>query len=429
MNKNENAWSILFEKYQILDQVHENGKYVIKSEVINTLRESRLMTKFDHAANLPEIFRKNKLAILPISRGSYAIGDFEVYQKQNYSHSLKGKSVPFPEEIQSLNPRKIFSEGAAIHCAYLTGMLENIVGEKLSPTISGKMSTSDFDFSIRALKRPMPHILQVSNSQCEIDMGYEGKDSLVLIEAKNSLCEDFIIRQLYYPYRLWQRQISKKVIPIFLSFSNDTFHFFKYEFLDLYDYNSIQLISQYNFRIDSEKIILKDLRDLWERTLPTKENAFPFPQADKFERIVDLLSLLSQGEREKEFISENYDFDPRQTQYYSTAGKYLGLIESHGKNYALSVKGQNIMGCSFKQKYLGLAEAILSQDIFHQAFGYYLENDQAPSREWIFENMRKNQLENQVQNQLQNLQSESTLRRRAQTALAWVEWIYNLTGE
>ncbi|WP_390624582.1 type II restriction enzyme [Anthocerotibacter panamensis] len=62
--KNHISWEYLFKEYAILQQILSKGFYEITSETINKIRESRLMTKFDHHINLPEIFRKNNLSKL-----------------------------------------------------------------------------------------------------------------------------------------------------------------------------------------------------------------------------------------------------------------------------------------------------------------------------------------------------------------------------
>ncbi|MCT4688092.1 type II restriction enzyme [Vallitalea sp.] len=45
--KNDKAWELLFQKYNIVNSVDKNGYVNIKSEQINEFREARLMTKFD----------------------------------------------------------------------------------------------------------------------------------------------------------------------------------------------------------------------------------------------------------------------------------------------------------------------------------------------------------------------------------------------
>ena len=58
--KNDIAWEALFEKYSILEKIHEIGYFEIESNSINEFRESRLMAKFDHYDTLPTIFEQNK---------------------------------------------------------------------------------------------------------------------------------------------------------------------------------------------------------------------------------------------------------------------------------------------------------------------------------------------------------------------------------
>ena len=53
------------------------------------------------------------------------------------------------------------------------------------------MSSDRFDFNIYNKVSSQMQNIAVVNSQIEIDGGYEGFDSLTLIEAKNSLSTDF----------------------------------------------------------------------------------------------------------------------------------------------------------------------------------------------------------------------------------------------
>ena len=71
MGMNDTAWEMLFDKYHILDEVKRHGQFVISAGQIKEFREPRLMTKFDHRVNLPQIFSENGLAILPVTRGDY----------------------------------------------------------------------------------------------------------------------------------------------------------------------------------------------------------------------------------------------------------------------------------------------------------------------------------------------------------------------
>ena len=81
ISKNNKAWNDLFEQFDILKEIEITGFFEITAEQIKLSgREPRLMTKFDSSENLPDIFKKNNLAILTIKRGPYIIGKFQNYQ-------------------------------------------------------------------------------------------------------------------------------------------------------------------------------------------------------------------------------------------------------------------------------------------------------------------------------------------------------------
>ena len=65
--KNDIAWEALFEEENIIEKIKQDGFFEISSSKINEQREARLMTKFDHAVELPKIFQNNGLTIQPIS--------------------------------------------------------------------------------------------------------------------------------------------------------------------------------------------------------------------------------------------------------------------------------------------------------------------------------------------------------------------------
>jgi len=52
------------------------------------------------------------------------------------------------------------------------------------------------------------------------------------------------VRQLYYPFRVWESRITKKVKSVFLVFSNGVFYLYQYEFADPKNYNSLCLVKQ-----------------------------------------------------------------------------------------------------------------------------------------------------------------------------------------
>lgn len=202
--KNDIAWEKIFETYDVINKINDSGFFIIKSSAINEYREARLMTKFDHVTNLPIVFEENNLSILPISRGEYIISDFEAFHvKEERSNTFK-KVTP-PAYIESIDFKNITSEATAINAVYISGILEDFIGDvNMVPTVDGRMSSGIFEFQIN--KENRNHTVKVENSQIEIDGGYEGEKYLTLIEAKNSFSDTFIIRQLFYPYKAWEKK-------------------------------------------------------------------------------------------------------------------------------------------------------------------------------------------------------------------------------
>ena len=194
---NNLAWNQIFKEHDILMRVENEGCYKIRSKEINKYRESRLMAKFDHKVNLPEIFTDNHLSILPISRGSYIIAKIETHRVlENITDDII--PVEFIPNIESINPTDLYSESAALHCAHICRMLEDLFDEvEFKQTISGRMASSIFEFKIKNSKGNYVEI-RVEDSQCEIDGGFESRDKIILIEVKNHLPTDSLVRQLYY---------------------------------------------------------------------------------------------------------------------------------------------------------------------------------------------------------------------------------------
>ncbi|MDY6399450.1 MAG: hypothetical protein SPL10_07520 [Synergistales bacterium] len=244
---NDLAWEKLFDKYNILQKIENDGVFNISAEQIKEFREPRLMAKFDHNIDLPEIFLKNKLAILPTTRGEYIISHFDAYHKFEDDSSPIIR-VPLPSYIQSLDSNNITSEAIALHCAVASGIIADFTEDSdIFATVSGRMGSGIFSFNINDVKLQSYHQVNVANSQIEIDAGYEGVSCLALFEAKLNISDDFLIRQLYYPFRTWLKRVTKPIKTIFFIYSNGIFRLFEYAFSNVNNYNSLQLVKQKNY--------------------------------------------------------------------------------------------------------------------------------------------------------------------------------------
>lgn len=421
--KNDVAWEKIFLKYNVLNQIKDDGFFEIKSKQINDFRESRLMTKFDHLINRPTIFKNNKLSILPNSRSSYVIGNFQTHEPISYLDQ-KPKSVE-SLDYESIEHTNLYSENSSLLYAFNSGIISDLVGEDVAFTLAGRMSSKKFDFEINNSSSGELFPIDVQNSQIEIDAGFESDSSLILVEAKNTQVDDFLVRQIYYPYRLWENRVDKNIVNVFMTYSNDIFSFFLYEFKNKREYNSLELIKQVDYIIAPENIELNNVEEIFEKVTICQEPDVPFPQADKFERVVDLLGLLYEYELTRDVITANYEFDSRQTNYYTDAGRYLGLIDKYKDGitgeitYFLTDVGRSILKEKYNRKYLLLVEKILEHDIFNKIFEISLDKGEIPDISKIVETMYDLNMGDRY--------VHSVLERRARTIKGWINWIFKLT--
>ena len=418
-SKNEIAWSYLFEKYNIVESIEKNGFFEITAEQIKESgREPRLMTKFDSSENLPLKFSENNLAILPIKRGSYIIGKFQNYQSVEINNDLDVETKYLPNYVSTIDYNNISSEAISLNSAYISGMIEDIIGEKLVPTIQGRMSTGEFNYQI-SLNDGSKFDIKVQNSQMEIDGSYESISKFVIFEAKNHYMKDFIIRQLYYPYKVWKKNTNKEIIPIMLIKHDNIFNFFIYEFLEDNNYNSINLKKIKRYILDEiynpvEKV---DIQNIMNQIKFVKEDTkIPFPQANSFYRVLDLLNELNNQELLANDIADIYEFDVRQANYYLAALQYLGLVIKDN-NYKLSKLGKKIMKMNHKSKNLAIIEIILSHKPFYCALEQYLTNQKFDPLE----------IAKVIYESREEINSTGTAERRTSTVISWVKWILGLT--
>ena len=420
MGLNDSAWEKLFEKYHILDEIDRHGRFVISAGQIKEFREPRLMTKFDHRVNLPRIFSENNLAVLPVTRGDYVISSFSAYQDFE-PPAAEVQKISIPPYIQSLMPQFLVSEAIALNCANACGILKDFLEDKaLVPTVSGRMGSGEFDFEIETSSGKQR--VMVSNSQIEIDAAYEGINSLSLFEAKRDLSDDFLIRQLYYPFRVWSGRVTKTVKPVFLTFSNGVFYLYQYQFEKPGDYNSLRLVKQKNYAIAAE-IRRTDIESLVQTTPVEQEPAISFPQANSMSRLINLVELLNERPMTKQDITSEYAFDERQTNYYTDAGRYLELIEkvcgeAGNVLFQLTPQGRRIMSLAYRERQLAVAAQILKHMVFQETLKLCLQCGAMPDTKTVVQIMRKAGL--------YRVEAESTYERRSSTITSWTHWILSL---
>ena len=429
------TWTKLNDKHHILDAIKDKGYFIISAKQIGEFQEARLAVKFDHSDARPELFVKNNLSILPITRGDYYISHINAYHNFESDTSKITYLTP-PEHIKSLDVTSINSESKALNMAYISGILADFLeDENLLPTVSGRMSSESFAFYANVVGEAVTDedsAVTVENSQIEIDAAYEGVKSLALMEAKRDLTDNFLIRQLYYPFRTWHQKMAKKPVrPVFLIYSNSIFYLYEYRFNDLQHYNSLELVKHKRYCLEDTHISVEDVQKILKKLRFNKEPKIQFPQANSFERVINICELLYINDVEKNFITEEYSFDARQSSYYLDAAMYLGLVEkSEIKDghdfYTLTKIGKSLFYMSYKQRQLKLIEIILSYKSFNLVYKASCKAKERLSDNDIVKLIKKAGV---INPQTGTPYSDATYKRRSGTVRAWIRWIEGLIAD
>lgn len=428
---NSIAWGQVFDKYNLLQEIESKGFVDVTAQQLKVFREPRHMGKIDHEENLPAVFVKHGLSILTISNSAYRVGPFEIFQKLP-EWRMPGSEVnvvSFPNELETLNHEKITSEPAMLNIAMASGLLSNFCGEDLTLTVQGRMRTGIFDFEV-AKNSGGKQAISVNRAQIEIDAGYEGRQNFYVFEAKNHSARNFNLRQIYYPTRSWSNRIKKPVKPIFITHSNDVFDIYGFDFERPNELSSAVLTKHERFMLTHKAPEKPTLVKIAKESLLTnnerpQKRSVPFPQADSFQKVIDLVGILIEEPRTVEDLANHFAFDPRQSDYYFNAAKYLGLADSQSDEEAgvevryATEKAVNIFDLDYHDKYTALAREVFSIEPISTIYLRWTKSGERPSNEDVFKVFRDSHLSANL--------SESTIRRRSGTISAWAAWLKSLS--
>lgn len=162
----------------------------------------------------------------------------------------------------------------------------------------------------------------------------------------------------------------------------------------------------------------EDILNVYNSTTLINEPRIPFPQADDFNKVINICEELYVGVKNKYILIDNFDLNNRQYNYYIAAGEYLGLIDRSRNQSSLSIKGIIIFKKDTKEKYLSLVELIFEHKPFYDVFSWVLRNKSIPTTDEIYLILKENHL--------YKIDSDVTLRRRASTVKSWIKWILSL---
>lgn len=400
------AWETIFKEkdYDLSQDLHFVTAQDIKSI---TGEEARLMAKADSTKDLPEVMRNNGYFILPVKNGEYAI------VRGNGFHNLEQK--PEAKDFESrvkFNLSAIdrnTSEMQYLDYSLISGLTEHVVNKgTLYSIIRGRERSGDFAFNVNHSR------LKVSGVQIEVDLGLEGEDSIVLLEAKSRTIDDFIIRQLYYPYRRFTNLApQKKILPMFFTYesSTGTYNYWLYEFTNLEDYNSLNLL-----KTDSYKIINPNPVTLDEISVGDITYTDVIPQANDLEKVIKFVFKVAEGLSDASVIAEYFGFDARQSSYYREAAESLGLVAFKNFKYELTEIGRHLVSLESQERNIFFAKVLAGSSLIKEGMDILKSGRE----------LTKQDIENIIASR--GTLSGTTIPRRASSLLAWYKWIAENTG-
>ncbi|TSC82000.1 MAG: hypothetical protein G01um101420_530 [Parcubacteria group bacterium Gr01-1014_20] len=407
MSKTFELWDKIFAVKQFDSKL---DLHFITADEIKTITraEPRIMAKMDSSADLPPIFKKRGYFLLPVKNGKYAIvrgdGFHRLEDTNNATNHIS--RIKFPLTTAGRGS----SEMQYLDYSFNSGALESVLGKQpLYQSIRGREFSKEFRFSVNKT------LLEVASVQLEVDSGLEGEDSIVLIEAKMDTPEDFIIRQLFYPYNHF-RVVSpdKVIIPVFFTYepSTKTYNFWIYEIPDAANYNSIRLREVKSVKIASEHEI--ELADIKPKGIVEYKDLIP--QANDVNKIIELVFKVSEGTNNYRDVAEYFQFDERQSSYYREAAEALGLVSSQDGKYQLTDVGKELVRLPVEKRNLFFSQLLADFNLIRNALDILKEKNR----------LKQTDVEKLIAKS--SKLTGSTIGRRAGSLMSWLRWMSEATG-
>lgn len=226
---------------------NEIKEIVSKINAPNNKKEIRILGYQATREQRPTYFKENNLFLLPASNHKWVIvkgeGYIDIPEIESDPIVVKSK-LDF--EIESFNVG--ISEMQYLDFAFVHGITQKFLeDESIQLTVRGRKRTPHFNYFVNNIE------IKCEGVQTEVDAGYEGKNSLTLVEAKSSKIKNEIIRQIYFPYRKWSSDINKPVRNVFFQFDEDygTLSYWEYGFKYPLKYDSIYLMRYQKYILEN----------------------------------------------------------------------------------------------------------------------------------------------------------------------------------
>lgn len=412
------AWARIDERLRVQARIARGDPVYVDADEIKRIsgREPRLMTKFDTRESRPSVLAR--ATVLPLTNGRYVIVGGDGYHGLASQDPPKRWSLPPHAAALRTLPWTIgpSSESQALDMALAAGVLSDFLGEEhLFLTVRGRRRSPRFEFEFRGTSGASRFVAE--GVQIEVDSGLEG-ESIHLIEGKLGTRDNFHIRQLYYPLRMWREEVPRKnATAVFMTWSNRRFALRRFEFDPLDKYHAIRLAASTDYVLDEEHETPSLARILEQTSRERLPADVPFPQADDMRKVVDVVDAVGKGCRTQDRIAALYDFNKRQADYYGNAATFLGLLEHGRGEFSLSSAGRAFLVSGLEKRNALVVSRLAALPVLRPALAWVVENNALPELdvvcEWIESSTRL---------------TGATPRRRALTVLSWARWAAGVTG-
>lgn len=439
-------WDTLLNDHRVQHQLDSVGYFLLSTQkkdngfqisdfarIAGSKGEARLLTKFDHQSDLPQVLKTKELSVISVSNTDYIISHVNPF------FTLETKVQPpkyvDPKLNRLIDPLNFSTEKDGITVAFNSGIFTDFLGEEVELSINGRFGYDKHGHDKTRGKyysKYFPNVpLTIGNTQIEVDASFENDHFVALVEANDAnkiAPTSFNLRQLYYPLRefrlrdnLLKFSTSRSIRPIYMNTHNHFLTLFELESTNELEIESFKLIRQvdYKFKDPNFESKLYQSYDSSSQIEPRdgQEKPIVFPQADKV--ISLLLPLLSKFENPQSTknVADLLGYEYRQGQYYANALAYIGLVDvskRFGQNiYILSTLGKKYV---LDRDDFAVASHLVTLPVFREMIKQVLENHSLPDLDRIKEEIKLKE---------NNNLNATTIHRRAQTVKAILSWVLN----
>jgi DNA adenine methylase len=392
--------------------------------------EPRLIAKMDTREQLPPKLAKEGYFLLPSGPRKYAVVPGEGYQDLD-GVSDRPRSFSPEREIPVTIALKA-GESAAIQTALYSGLLQRVIGV---PQLKSTLHNDKVTIKDTEIRYGKAWTLRLRKTQVEVDAGFENHGEFYIFECKawrKQYLRDFNIRQLFYPYvqsleSFKERGLNLRPRCFFLNVEPDTsiYRFWEYAFGSgdsWNDYSSIHevMASRVAYRLTQSHTSAP--LDLLQGLLVDSPSKTTYvPQADDPSKLVSLAQGVAEGLTTPGEIARRFQFDPRQAHYYGEAAEELGFIErERGHGFTVTELGRRVVLMDTDDAAQTVIHRVFSLPVFREIAGAAIANG-SPA-------ISADAIPPLIAKVSKGRYGGSTLRRRAQSVVAWLNWIGEVTG-